>query len=113
MMIRPWGVHPKAKQTERPRTCLRRVINPLLYFAETGCPWASLPKEFPPKCTVHGFLRSWARDGVLESMHSLIRALARETVGRLCRPTADILDSQTVRSAGLAEQARYDGAKKT
>ncbi|MEN9676989.1 MAG: hypothetical protein RIS76_2885, partial [Verrucomicrobiota bacterium] len=40
MMIRPWGVHPKAKQTERPRMCFRRVVNPLLYFAKTGCPWA-------------------------------------------------------------------------
>ncbi|MEN9676533.1 MAG: hypothetical protein RIS76_2429 [Verrucomicrobiota bacterium] len=104
---------PKAKQTGRPRTCLRRVVNALLYVAKTGCQWVRLPKDFPPKSTVHGFFRSWTRDGVLESMHSQIRALARESVGRRCRPTAAILDSQTVRSAGLAEHAGYDGAKKT
>ncbi len=34
-------------------------------------------------------------------------------MGRRSRPTAAILDSQTVQSAGLAEQACYDGAKKT
>ncbi|MBN8249879.1 MAG: transposase [Verrucomicrobia bacterium] len=36
-----------------------------------------------------------------------------ESEERRCRPTAAILDSQTIRSAGLAVQAGYDGAKKT
>lgn len=34
-------------------------------------------------------------------------------MGRRSRPTAAVLDSQTVRSAGLAEQVGYEGAKKT
>lgn len=104
---------PKAKTTGRPRTCLRRVINAILYVVKTGCQWASLPKEFPPKSTVHGIFRSWTREGLLESLHARIRAFARGAVGRRSRPTAAILDSQTVRSAGLAEAAGYDGAKKT
>lgn len=104
---------PKAKPTGRPRTCLRRVLNSLLYVAKTGCQWAHLPREFPPKSTVHGFFRAWTRDGILQSLHAQIRALAREAQERRCRPTAAILDSQTVRSAGLAVQAGYDGAKKT
>ena len=104
---------PKAKKTGRPRTCLRRVLNAILYIVKTGCQWASLPKDFPPKSTVHGFFRSWTRMGFIESLHARLRARAREAEGRRCRPTAAILDSQTVRSAGLAEQAGYDGAKMT
>lgn len=78
-----------------------------------GWQWANLPKDFPPKSTVRGHFRAWTRDHVLESLHSRLRAFARADEGRRCRPTAAILDSQTVRSAGLAEQAGYDGAKKT
>lgn len=101
----------KAKQTGRPRTCLRRVVNALLYVANTGCKWASSPMAFPPKSTVHGFFRSWTRDGVLESMHSHISALARGTEVRRCRPRAAIVDSQTARSAGLAEQTGCNSTK--
>lgn len=104
---------PQPKKTGRPRTCLRRVLNAIFYVVKTGCHWASLPKDFPPKSTVHGFFRLWILTGTLESIHARLRALAREAVGRRSRPTAAILDSQTVRTAGLAEEAGYDGAKKT
>ena len=104
---------PKPKNTGRPSACLRRVLNAILYAAKTGCQWASLPKDFPPKSTVHGHVRAWTRDHLIESVHSRLRALARADDGRRCRPTVAILDSQTVRSAGLAEQAGYDGAKRT
>lgn len=104
---------PKPKKSGRPRTCLRRILNAIFYVVKTGCQWASIPKNFPPKSTVHGFFRSWTLKGTLESIHARLRARAREAVGRRSRPTVAILDSQTVRSAGLAERAGYDGAKKT
>jgi putative transposase len=104
---------PKARKTGRPRTCLRRIINAILYVLKTGCQWACLPKDFPPKSTVHGFFRAWTRLRFIESLHARLRAQAREAEGRRCRPTSAILDSQTVRSAGLAEQVGYDGAKMT
>ena len=47
--------------------------------------------------------------GFIESLQA--RSRAREVEGRRRRPKAAIRDSQTVRSAGLAEQAGYDGAK--
>ena len=104
---------PKPCRTGRPRTCLRRVVNAVLYALRTGCQWANLPKDFPPKSTVHGHFRAWTRDHLIRSIHDRLRAFARADNGRQCRPTAAVLDSQTVRSAGLAEQAGYDGAKKT
>ena len=44
---------PPPKTTGRPRTtCLRDVIDALLYIATTGCQWRMLPNDFPPISTV-------------------------------------------------------------
>jgi len=107
------GLLPGRKPRTRPRTCLRRVINALLYIVKSGCHWHLLPRDFPPPSTVHGFFRAWRTDGTLDAIHSRIRTQARKATGRRSRPTAAILDSQTVRSDGLADEAGYDGAKKT
>jgi putative transposase len=39
------------------RTNMRELINGLLYILSTGCQWRYLPKDFPPKSTVHYY--SW------------------------------------------------------
>jgi hypothetical protein len=40
----------------RPRTTgLREVVNALFYLLSTGCQWRMLPKEFPPRSTVHRY----------------------------------------------------------
>ena len=61
---------PPAKRGGRRREVdVREVLNGLLYVLETGCPWRHLPKDFPPKSTVHGYFDLWAWDGTLERMH--------------------------------------------
>jgi len=104
---------PKPARTGRPRTNLRTVIDAILYVAKSGCHWHLLPKSFSPYKTVFHIFSAWARKGVLAGVHDRLRAFARESEGRDCRPTAAILDSQTVRSAGLATEAGYDAGKKT
>ncbi len=45
---------PLAGLIGRPRTTdLREVVNALLYMAATGCQWRMLPRDFPPKSTIH------------------------------------------------------------
>ncbi len=34
---------------------VRAVMNGVLYVLETGCQWRALPKEMPPKSTMHGY----------------------------------------------------------
>jgi transposase len=104
---------PKPQRTGRPPTAPRLILNALLYLAKAGCQWRLLPACFPPWGTVYGYFRAWSRSGILTGIHNQLRALVREDLGRRSRPTAGILDSQTVRSAGFAEEAGYDGAKKT
>lgn len=91
---------PPARRGGRKREVdVREVINGLLYVLETGCPWRHLPKDFPPKSTVHGYFDLWAWDGTLERIHEALYLALREKEGREASPTAAIIDSQSARSA--------------
>ena len=39
------------------RVNMRELINGLLYILSTGCQWRYIPKDFPPKSTVHTLWR--------------------------------------------------------
>lgn len=102
---------PPPKLRGRPRTDLRRVLNALLYLVKAGCPWSMLPREFPPGKTVFHIFRSWIRDKVWESINARLRALVRTKEGKRSRPTAAILDSQSVKSDPHGGPVGYDAAK--
>jgi transposase len=104
---------PKPASTGRPRSNLRLLLNTYLYVLRTGCQWRQLPKGFPPRSTANGVYVAWSRNGTLQAIQNRLRALAREAEDRRSRPTAAVLDSQTIRSAGYATEAGYDAAKKT
>lgn len=91
---------PPARHGGRKRAVdIREVINGLLYVLETGCPWRHLPKDFPPKSTVHGYFDLWAWDGTLERIHDTLYVALRESEGREASPSAAIIDSQSAKSA--------------
>ena len=51
---------PPAKRGGRRREVdVREVMNGVLYVLETGCQWRALPKDLPPKSTVHDYLMLW------------------------------------------------------
>jgi putative transposase len=39
------------------------VVNGVMYVLSTGCQWRYLPKDLPPKSTVHDYLTRWNYDG--------------------------------------------------
>jgi transposase len=70
---------PAARRIGRPRmTCLRAVVEAILYLASTGCQWRQLPKEFPPYSTVQGYFYAWSRDGTFERINHALVAASRE-----------------------------------
>ena len=90
---------PPAKHGGRKREVnIREVVNGLMYILETGCPWRHLPKDFPPKSTVHGYFDLWSWDGTLEHLHDTLYVALREREGREASPTAAIIDSQSAKS---------------
>jgi len=90
---------PAKRGGNRRRVNLREVTNGLMYILSTGCQWRSLPKDFPPRSTVHGYFKLWQYDGVLDNLHHLLYMNCRDASEREASPTAAIIDSQSVKSA--------------
>ena len=90
---------PEAKKRGRPASNARIMFNAILYVVRGGIPWRFLPKECGPWQTVYGTFRRWQAAKLWESLNACLRAHVRHEVGKRSRPTACILDSQTVRSA--------------
>ena len=91
---------PPAKHGGRHRTVVvREVVNGVMYVLSTGCQWRYLPKDLPPKSTVHDYLTRWNYDGTIERMHHALYVQCREATERQASPTACVIDSQSVKSA--------------
>jgi transposase len=78
---------------------VREVLNGIMYLLGTGCQWRDIPKDLPPKSTVHDYLDRWDYDGTLELIHHTLYIKCREQAGREASPTAAVIDSQSVKSA--------------
>src|SRR3954451_25065368 len=91
---------PPAKRGGGKRTVdVRAVVDGLMYVLSTGCQWRAIPKDLPPRSTVHGYLDLWAYDGTLTRLHHALFVACREQAGREASPTVAILDSQSVKGA--------------
>ncbi|BCL12653.1 IS5 family transposase [Micromonospora sagamiensis] len=78
---------------------LREIVNAILYQNRTGCQWAYLPHDLPPKSATYYYFALWRDDGTDQAIHDLLRCQAREKAGRAEDPTAVVLDSQSIRAA--------------
>ena len=81
------------------RTDMRAVMNGGMYILSTGCQWRSIPKDLPPRSTVHRYFIWWQCDGVLDRIHDALYVECRKKAERDADPTACIIDSQSVKSA--------------
>src|SRR5471030_104999 len=70
-----------------------QVVNAILYVAENGCKWRSLPKRFGNWHTVYTRMNRWAKAGVLDR---LFAELQREQLIRI-KIEAVSLDSTIVK----------------
>ncbi len=112
-------IRPAKRGGRRRSVVVREVMNGLLYVLETGCQWRHLPRDLPPRSTVHSYLQRWEWDGTLEAVHHRLYVACRERAGKEASPTAAILDSKSVKAAekggprstrSASMQARRSGA---
>lgn len=75
---------------------MREVVNGIMYVLSTGCQWRAIPKDLPPRSTVHEYLDLWNWDATLDRIHHALYVLCREQGGRQASPSAGIIDSQSV-----------------
>lgn len=102
---------PKPKPRGRPPTDRRRIVDAILYVVKGGIQWRLLPADFPPWKTVYHVFRQWTRAHTWAALNARLRAHVRATHGKRSRPTAAILDSQSVKSDGHGGAVGYDAAK--
>lgn len=81
---------------------MREVVNGLMYVLSSGCQWRAIPKDLPPRSTVHGYFDLWAWDGTLDRIHIALYVQCRELANREPSPSGAIIDSQSVKSAKKA-----------
>jgi transposase len=103
---------PKPAKRGRPPTDLRQVIDAIFYVVKGGIPWRYLPADLPPWQTVYGIFRRWKRDQLWAALNDALRILVRKAHGKRSQPTAAILDSQSVKSAGHGGEVGYDAGKR-
>lgn len=103
---------PKPSKTGRPPTDRRKIIDAILYIVKGGIQWRLLPNDFPSWKTVYHVFRKWTLDHTWEALNARLRARVREQEGKRCRPTAAILDSQSVKSDPHGGHVGYDAAKR-
>src|SRR6185503_13627916 len=102
---------PPPSKRGRPPTDRRLIIDAILYVVKGGIQWRLLPAGFPPWKTVYHIFRKWTLDYTWEAINARLRAHARAREGKRSRPTAAILDSQSVKSDSHGGLVGYDAAK--
>jgi putative transposase len=90
----------------------RELVNAVRYFVKTGCQWRMLPKDLPHWSAVASFFYRAKEDGLWEKMCDLLVRKSREKMGRNAEPTYGLIDSQSAKTSGAAEERGIDGGKK-
>jgi transposase len=44
---------------------IREVVSGIMYVLSTGCQWRYVPKDLPPRATLHDYLMRWSDDRTL------------------------------------------------
>jgi transposase len=94
--------------------CLRDIVDAIRYLTHNGPVWRALPADFPPAWTVYWWADKWQADGSAERMHNDLRERVRLAAGRTARPSAAVIDSQSVKGPEMIAAGRrgYDAGKK-
>jgi putative transposase len=88
------------------------MLQALWHLARDGCAWRRLPPVLPPHQSVWSRLSRWRRRAVLDRALAVLVACRRLAAGRKRRPTAAIIDTQSVKTGPQRGPRGYDAHKK-
>jgi transposase len=88
------------------------MLRALWHIARDDRAWRRLPPGSPPHQTVWSRLQTWRRRAVLDRALGVLVACRRLAAGRKRRPTAAIIDTQSVTTGPQRGPRGYDADKK-
>jgi putative transposase len=89
------------------------MLRALWHLARDGCAWRRLPPSLPPHQSVWSRLSRWRLRAVLDRALAVLVACRRLAAGRRRRPTAAIIDTQSVKTGPQRGPRGYDAHEKT
>ncbi|MFP8903081.1 transposase [Streptomyces atacamensis] len=110
-----------AGRGRQPEGCYhRQMIDAVRYLVDNGIKWRAMPCDFPPWPQVYAFFARWRDSGLVAELHDWLREAVRRSEGRKEEPTADVVDSQSVKadatvnhvSRGFDTGKRINGRKR-
>ena len=95
---------------------LRAIINAIFYINRTGIQWRNLNVNggtYPYWQIVYYYFRTWTKLGIISDINTELVKLERLRQQRLVNPSANLIDSQSVKIAPfIPDDKGIDGAKK-
>jgi transposase len=100
--------------TERPRKHeLRLILNAIFWINRVGAQWRNLDSKYPNWQLVYYYFRIWTKLGIFDQINATLVEKYRLDIGRTGIPSANTIDSQSVKLAPFMEEERgIDGGKK-
>lgn len=88
-------------------------MDALFHLLRSGCQWALLPHDLPPKSTVHHDFKRFCRGGTWRRTHDVLYCRRRQLEGRVEQPSFAIIDSQSGKTGPDARRdIGYDAGRK-
>ena len=76
----------------------------VLYVLRSGCAWRLMPHDLPPWQTVYRYYWRWYKAGTWEKINATLVPQVRVQAGRDAKPSAVIIDSQSVKTSEGGEE---------
>jgi len=112
-MASDFGVFPRSETGRPPKWERWQIIKAILYVNRTGCQWRMLPVNFSSWRTVYFYYGSWQREGLWQRINEVLVKKVRKKAGRHERPSATIIDSQSVKTSEGGEECGVEVHKQT
>jgi len=77
-VLTAWKNRHRSVSGHQGRYSMREIVNAILCQSRTGCQWALLPNNLPPKSATYYYFAAWRDDGTDQQIHELLRCQVRE-----------------------------------